>query len=110
MTKDNWIKACKRCGKPYPVEGVMVCPCHPMFSPNYEPEPPIEFKTEKDCQRFIDWMYVSEVERKIELKDAIEKTNKRWELRANKKCWDIQDEDGVIIDTVVSLSDLLEDK
>jgi len=102
---NNSKKLCKRCGKPYPVDGVMVCPCHPMFSPNYEPEPPIEFKTEKDCQRFIDWMYVSEVERKIELKDAIEKTNKRWRERINK-----YKSKPLTMETIIVLSDLLEDK
>lgn len=28
-------ETCKRCGMPYPVPEVMVCPCHPMFSPDY---------------------------------------------------------------------------
>ena len=86
LTKDSWIKAFKE-------------------------------KFEKVVERFDDGSYITEGinPEMIEFisqveKDAIEKTNKRWNNKLRKLAWDIKDEDGAILDTVVSLSDLLEDE
>lgn len=70
---DNREDKCQRCGNPYPVKGVMVCPCHPMFSPDYEPETLIEFKTEEDCHRFILWMKVLEKKHEAEISQSSQK-------------------------------------
>lgn len=70
---------CKRCGKQYPIKGIMVCPCINLFDMPHEK--PIEFKTEDDCKRFMLWLKTIEEEHKHEISLAEERSDKRWRER-----------------------------
>lgn len=91
ISKDG--EKCKRCGKEYPVKGIMVCSCSSVFDKNFESGKYFEFKDEENLKRGMTW-FESQIEeaKASERKRTMDEWYKKLESRKKMYELGVQDE------------------